>query len=201
MVLPGPPELDRAVDLTSAGFMKPLTPELQSDVEQHLTGDITYTIMEEEVPVGFATLSSIDVELPDGDRRQVLYLHGIMVDPSYQGKGIAGKVFERALTEDVFHYLSFRTQSAIMYASAERCFGSIYPSRHGDRIPAHVESVGVQVAQAMGYEFPLHQRAYGGPLYGEKPMHHDPDFQAGFDSICPNFESGDAVVCVAPLDQ
>ena len=186
------PGLGLAVELAAQGFAREVTPELVIDAKNHLTQDGTVlTIRHWLKDIGFLIYRLIE---PD-----ILYVIGVHILPQYQGQGLA-----QALISDLAYrldavYLALRTQSPLMWrAGSSLCRrGQWYPNPHRD-LPAELTPIVAVVATKIDSVYPVHIGQYGGPLYGKKPVHHDPALQTWWDSIC-NFERGDAVVCVGEL--
>jgi hypothetical protein len=181
-VLEGKPELESALESTASALCVPVSPELRADVENHLgEGQLFYRIFSGDEEVGFAIF-----KLLPGD---LLYLTGIMLRQEHQHRGIAGQVIEAARKKTGAPKLMLRTQSARMWAVGHKLCSMWFPAMmHGDPPTAlHL----LRVSDV----FPLQEGCYGGPLYGEKPLHPNPDIQSWWDSFC-NYERGDAVMCL-----
>lgn len=195
-VEPGLPAFEKAVELTAQGFRQEVSEELGLDVKNHLHGDILRRITLGPDTIGYAVFQNHAFDL---ERRSVsvLYLAGLIISPEHQGQHISRQVIDDALAESNPDYFAFRTQSSIMYAAARQRFGELHPSLEGDLISPEDLRVGNALAERIKSSFPLHRGCYGGPLYGDKPLHRDTELQAQFDRLCPDFAAGDAILCVA----
>jgi GNAT superfamily N-acetyltransferase len=182
------PNLTRATLLASLGFRVTESEALREDVSLHLKDGEVYTITEREKPVGFGIID----RYPGG----ILYLHGIMLMPEVQGRGLARWLIRQICMPDD-RYLALRTQSPVMWAAGHRiCDGKWLPHPHqGD---AELSEIGRQVAEKIKTQYPVHVGFYGSALYGEKPIHQDTQIQEWWDSLC-DFSRGDAIVCVGRL--
>jgi hypothetical protein len=186
----GRPRLDEAVEIAVAGFVQKHSAELRKDVDKHLTkGQIVYRIKDLEVTAGFALFNKWE---------DVLYLSGIILVPSVQGRGIAAAVIGRAHAETRTKYLTLRTQSAIMWRAGEKICAEGWTPRPLKRTDLGIETAGNLTAEKLGGTFPISPKCYGGPLYGTKPIYSDSFIQTWWDSIC-DFECGDAVICAGRL--
>lgn len=191
----GLPEFEVAVDRTAAGFRQPVTEALRNDVANHLEGDVLRSIRSGEREIGYAVVQHREVMAGENEPIPLVYLAGIIIEPRYQGRNIAGQLIDEVMGQTPEALFGFRTQSSIMYAAVLKRFERIAPSFGSEA--ADLRTAGTNLAEQLGSRFPLHRECYGGPLYGEKPEHCDPKFQAAFDRICPDFEAGDAVLCIA----
>jgi hypothetical protein len=199
VVEPGLPAFERAVELTAQGFRQEVSEELELDVKNHLHGDILRRITLGPDTIGYAVFQNHAIDL---ERRSVsvLYLAGLIISPDHQGQHISQRVIDDAVKEGCPDYFGFRTQSSIMYAAALQRFREIYPSLDGSPISPEDYSVGSALAQRINSSFPLHRACYGGPLYGDKPLHRNAVLQAQFDQLCPDYKAGDAILCVAKVN-
>jgi GNAT superfamily N-acetyltransferase len=186
------PSLDRATYIASLGFCQPVSSALRDDVDNHLAhGQLTYSIVDRETlaTIGFALFNLLD--------DSVLYLSGIILNPEYQGQGIARLAVEHAAREANSKYLALRTQSPRMWSGGEKMTTSWFPHHTIEDTP-FLRELGVRAATATGSTFPVKAGFYGGPLYGAKQTHHDAHLQAWWDSLC-NFQRVDAVFCIGKL--
>lgn len=211
------PSLDLATHIASQGFCVEHSPELKADVAQHLqSGQLVYEIelaydfgnIHYNFPdvwmgsysvtkhgsnwsdkIGFAIFNLIDPQL--------LYLSGIILTPSFQGKGIAEVIVRNVATQTGAQYLALRTQSPRMWSAMKKMCSMTFPVSFMET-PSWAVKYGEQAAKRNGSKFPVTPGFYNGPLYGIKPTHYDPKIQAWWDSIC-SFENGDAVICVGKL--
>ena len=195
------PSTDIATRIASLGFVQPMSDALRADVNDHLShGRIVFSIVDDPTgeTVGFAIFLSFDW-LYTGlcSIAPTLYLSGIILDPRYQGMGIAAMAVAEAQSITGAKYLALRTQSPRMWSAGAGMTTDWFP--HPSReTPVEMSVRGLGAAMRTGSSFPVTRGIYGGPLYGEKPFHHDPKLQAWWDSIC-DFERGDAVFCIGTL--
>ena len=182
------PDIDVAMEIAASGFVQPESEALREDVAIHLKeGQIVYTIEVDGVLSGFAIFNDIS---------PVLYLSGIILNERCQGKGITKKVVEVARVQTGASILALRTQSTHMYMAGKHVVAPECWFPHATiEISASLLSVREGLVKKLGMTSAIHQGFYGGPLYGEKPIHGDARVQAYFDSIC-NFDRGDAVLCI-----
>lgn len=184
-ILPVPPSLSVATLIASSGFVQPVSPELQVDVDNHLQeGQLLYSIMGRGETIGFAIFKMFG---------EVLYLAGIILREDYQGKGIATQVVDLARAATGAQWLGLRTQSPVMWAAAQKMVCTIFPHPSTGDVQTYL--VAQELARNLGMNQVIHHGFYGGPLYGQKPIHRDPRIQNWWDSLC-QFERGDAVVVV-----
>lgn len=188
------PSLKVATKIAASGFCQPISAALEKDVANHLGGgDIVYTILDDDKrAVGFAIFNEF------GQHREILYLAGVILDGEHQGREIVSKTVNRARIDfGRACYLALRTQSLRMWMAGKKICTSWYPENMGN-LTDSLREVGQDVSQKVGSDFPIGIGVYGGPLYGEKPNHMDPELQEWWDGIC-DFERGDAVICVGTL--
>jgi hypothetical protein len=179
------PDLTIATLIASSGFVQPISPELQGDVDVHLReGQIVYSIMSHNEVAGFAIFKTF------GD---ILYLGGIILRDDHQGTAIAPRVIQLARETTQTQWLGLRTQSPIMWASAKNMVRSIFPHPSEKDVQTYLRAQ--RLARELGMGSPFRTGFYGGPLYGKKPIHRDAKIQDWWDSFC-QFERGDAVVVV-----
>ncbi len=180
--------MDVATHIAAAGFVQGLTAELRHDVESHLLGgQLVYGVYQGEIVKGFAIFNTFD---------DLLYLSGIILMPEVQGKGVAAQVVRFAQASTNAKYLALRTQSLRMWVAGRTLCREWLPSSEpSDSILHHL---GRDMAGRLNMGYPIARRCYGGPLYGEKPVHRDTQLQAWWDSVC-DFQRGDAVLCIGSL--
>ncbi len=181
------PGLDEAVLLTAEGFRRPVTDALVEDVRVHLaSAEFALSARDGGKLVCYMIFT---VPVPD-----VLYIAGTLIHAPLQGTGIktAGTVlaFERYPS---LRWLSGRTQSSVVWASAARISSELTPDMGSRPLSAEGEARLDALVRALGMSGPAQQGFYGGPLYGEKPTHHDASVQAWWDTVC-DFARGDAVL-------
>ena len=177
------PDLTLATLIASSGFVQPVSPELQVDVDVHLReGRLVYSILNRNETVGFAIFKMFD---------DVLYLGGIILREDHQGVGIARRVVELARDATGAQWLGLRTQSPIMWASTRNMVRTIFPHPSTGDVQTYLTAL--QLVRELGMGSAVQPGFYGGPLYGKKPIHHNAKIQDWWDSLC-QFERGDAVV-------
>lgn len=186
------PDLDAAVKVTSKGFVQPVTPSLTQDVKDHLVGDITLILEDPDT----GNLGGYAVFLVRG---QLLYLHGMMLDPNLQGGHHARALIQTAKERSGATHLGLRTQSSIMWAAGKAVCTSWVPELNATSPDANGLTPMLDLAtKVAGSPRARHAGCYNGQLYGEKPIHTNAEVQRWWDSMC-NFERGDAIICVGLL--
>lgn len=182
-----PPGIDSATEIASLGFVQPISQGLRRDVASHLQhGEIVYSVFKDDAPVGFVILNLV--------LDNVLYLSGVILRPEIQGKGVARMAVEAARMATGAEWLTLRTQSIRMWVAGQKMCAEWFP--HHEASPSSEASrLAHQVARMTNSVFPVKKGHYGGPLYGKKPLHHDPRMNAWWDSVC-DFGMGDAVFCI-----
>lgn len=184
------PALETAVLLSARGFVRSISEELAKDVAAHISGDLVLRIIEDSVDIGFACFQI---------ESDVLYLHGIMIDPDVQAKSIAVRVIEYAQAKTNMSFLGLRTQSPRMWSAGRKVCQQWIPGfENGDERDEELLKAAHRIAKISNSLFPVHVGCYGGPLYGTKPTHSDYIIQQWWDSLC-DFERGDAAICVGRL--
>lgn len=182
------PSLAEAMPVVALALCKEDSPELREDVRQHLeSAEFGVSVWHDTKLVGFMLFT-----LP---LKNVLYIAGTMIDPVFQGAGI--KAFVTRLTMTVFpqiELISGRTQSPIVWSSVAKISRQMLP--HPTHQDPELEALRLQVAKNLGMSSVVERGFYGGPLYGQKPVHHDPTVQSWWDSFI-NFERGDATLYLA----
>jgi hypothetical protein len=183
-------DISTACELSALGFDKPITSELIADVSNHIGGDLVVRILEDNADIGFATFETYG---------NLLYLCGIMLKPSVQGRGYAAVVIKYAQEITQSKYLALRTQNPKMWSVGKKMCGIWLPEIHsnsGNLLPKEALD---NLQSSKGLQHPIDIGCYGGPLYGTKPIHRDGTIQQWWDGIC-NFERGDGVVCIGLLN-
>ncbi len=179
------PPVDAATLIASSGFVKPVTDGLRQDVDVHLhEGQTVFSILDDDTLVGFAIFNRFE---------NLLYLGGIILRESHQGKGIAFQAVAAAQEQRRSRWFGMRTQSLRMWVAAHKWVDTLYP--HPTIKHEGYFAAAQTLSSRLHMDAPVVAGFYGGPLYGAKPMHHDPKLQRWWDLIC-DFERGDAVVCV-----
>lgn len=181
------PGLDEAATLTAKGFRRPVTDALIEDVRAHLAS--AEFALCARANGRLACYMIFTVPLPD-----VLYIAGTLIAGPLQGTGIktVGTVlaFERYPS---LRWFSGRTQSSVVWSSAAHIASELTPNDNGSVLSRGGADRLERLVRALGMSGPAHAGFYGGPLYGEKPLHRDPSVQAWWDTRC-DFERGDAVL-------
>lgn len=173
--------------LTSEGFMRGcVTPELASDVDQHLQVADRIVVARDEqskTPVAFITASMHEFQA--GNEPGLMYhLEGIIVDPDCQGSGISKEL----LTEDVIDskatHLGFHTQNARMRAL-------------GGKVAEINDQDSIQYANVIDTRNPqgiVDAHRYGNCcLYGNQEKFA----QTAISEI--DWQAGDALICIGPV--
>jgi hypothetical protein len=188
----GAPPIEVTLAIAASGFGQPMSEELRADVKAHLgSGELVYTLRDQGRPIGFAIFNVW------GADRTILYLSGVILESSCQGRGALPEIIARARRDaPTVQYFALRTQSPRMWSAALRLCDRWYPNpQDGLKVPGPYAEVGQLVATNLDSSFPQHPGCYSGPLYGAPPLHRDPRLQAWWNSIC-NGPRGDAVICV-----
>lgn len=183
------PDLEVATVLTSKGFVQPITEELRQDVANHLVGDIVLSIMDEGTCIGFATFA---------DLGELLYLHGIMLEPGHQGMHVAREAIAVAQAETDAAYLGLQTQNPRMWAVGETICEAWLPHAHYTLLDEDLMLAAKCLSEKLDKKVGVRFGAYGQPLYGKKPTHSNEELQSWWDEMC-DFDRGDAVVCLGRL--
>ncbi len=184
----GQAEEDQAIALVSAGFSRPVSPELIADTRLHLPADMSVVALDDGRTVAFA---SFDL-YADGD---LIYLKGMMIHPDYQALGLAGQMHQACLAKTEARFYSLRTQSPRMWSAGAKLCDPWLPRLNGAdeqellEMAHYLEEYGT---------YPHVRGVYQGAIYGQKPTHHDPAIQAWWDEQC-DFHAGDAIICIGRL--
>lgn len=188
------PNLILATRIASSGFVQPISEDLKTDVYTHLNeGHIVYTIYNDDETVGFAIFNVVC--------EKVLYLAGIMLHESVQGKGIAELIVQHTDKELYLPYLALRTQSLRMWSAGNKMVCDWFPNQEN-----HIDEPMFQIRNAVASYLKIPENVlsvsgfYGTQLYGKKPVHHDSELQSWWDNIC-SFERGDAVLCIGRFNR
>jgi hypothetical protein len=195
------PSVDVATRIASLGFVQPNSPALRADVDDHLSqGKIVFSVVDAKTAetVGFAIFLHFDWSYTGMSApASTLYLSGIILDPAYQGMGIAAMAVAEAQAITGAKFLALRTQSPRMWSAGAGMTTDWFPHpRH--ETPVEMSVRGLGAALRMDSSFPVARGIYKGPLYGAKPVHRDAALQTWWDSIC-DFTRGDAVFCIGTL--
>ena len=190
------PGLEAATRVAAAGFVQPMTDALREDVDHHLAeGCLVQTFALDVRVLGFAIY-----RLFEFGANRLLYLAGIILDPEIQGQGLAARAIRLAALELEATHLALRTQSPRMWLVGARLAEGDWGTHPDRTIAPKLIALGEEISKAIDCSgvFPHLRGVYGGPLYGEKPTHHDAPLQAWWDEQC-TFLAGDAVLCIGTL--
>lgn len=192
-VVDGINDRDAAYSITSEGFVLPVDEALRNDVDKHIDdAEIRMSVLDRARHLaGYALYNTFS-----HDGESILYLSGVQLSQSMQGRGITQQLNRIAIEEHNPDYFAFRTQSIRMFRSGIRQMLDHYPKLDSDYIPARIKEIGDMLARNVGGEFPFSRGYYGGkPLYSDLPSHEqDKEFYSVID-----FHNGDAVLCVGAL--
>ena len=108
------------------------------DVFSHLFGNENYTICmvydDNNLIVGFSVFAKLE-------EINTLYLHGIVLHPKAQGKGLSFKMIQKIIDEANLSFLSARTRNPRMFETITKfaCSSNYcYPNLDNKEIPAHI---------------------------------------------------------------
>ena len=148
-------------------------------------------------PIGFCVWNTYETKIGNA-----LYVSGVAVNPSWQGKGLGRAMQQYALIHEAekaeVKYAFMSTQNAVEKNSFDRAMGSeSYPRRDGSVCS---EAVVFAAARNLLDRFePLSMRLwrhYGGAsLYGIMPENRDAGYEQLFSKL--DREQGDAYLCVS----
>ncbi len=194
-IIEGISDRERAYEITSQGFLIPISDALRKDVDEHIDdAEISFSALDQtRALAGYALYKTFQFE-----EGSALYLSGVQIAQAAQGRGITKMINRRVIDALNPDYFAFRTQSIRMFRSGTALMSDFYPKLDEDnvQVPSHIESVGNKIAGKIGGSFPISRGYYGGqPLYGERPT-HDADGKF-YEKI--NFENGDAILCVGAI--
>lgn len=182
------PSTIEAARIAAQAFVKTYSQQIYQDVAEHLAEGEVYTIFDGTSLAGFAIFKMTDSE--------TLYLAGIILRPDVQAQGLAAKVIEMARQETGAKKLTLRTQSLRMWSVGRKLCREWYPRPDEMRLEEGVcpwFGPYVYPVDTLG-DSKILRGFYNGPLYGQKPVHHNRRLQKWWDGIC-DFERGDAVFC------
>lgn len=182
------PSIADAARLAGLGFGKPVDENLWQNSERYSQGDYVFVASADQAVVGWA---SFEVYLEG----RLLYLKGMMIDPNYQGAGLAAKFISHARLHVNAEIFALRTQSPHMWSVGRKVCDVWLPSPDGHTNEALVEAV--KVLQQYG-DHPVARGVYDGAAYAQTPVHMDAHVQRWWGKLCSP-ESGDAVICVGYL--
>ncbi|MFW5746754.1 MAG: GNAT family N-acetyltransferase [Nanoarchaeota archaeon] len=168
----------------------------ETDVAAHVMPvECLYVISDAEDPVGFAAFDTLQVDSAD-----LLFLHGIVLRPDYQKKGIFRTVVAKALQVYEPAYLAMRTQNPVVYAAAQKMVRHLYPD--GGMIPERIQRIGGCIAAHLGMErfdpnTMVGRRTYQGCLYSRLPDHSAGKYV--FASLGIDTQHGDSVMLIGGI--
>ena len=115
------------------------------DVKEHVeSSDRVHLFVLEKDIVGFAGYITLD---------SILYLNGVVVKKTFQGKGYLSKSLSLVLDNYDCDYLALRTQNPVMYYIATRVakqnHGKVYPNMYSSDIPSEIKEVGCAVCKSI----------------------------------------------------
>ncbi|PJA45069.1 hypothetical protein CO174_05080 [Candidatus Uhrbacteria bacterium CG_4_9_14_3_um_filter_50_9] len=184
--------LEELVEVTAAALHRSVDQVLIDDVAAHeREAESVLTMRHDGKLIGFMLLT-----FPLMD---TVYIAGTMIIPSFQGCGLK-RMATAGLMYEVpgMRFFAGRTQSSIVWASVAGSASQVLPNPDGGRVDQELIDTRAALVQVLNMDGVIHKGFYGGPLYGEKPMHRDGNVQAWWDTFC-DFERGDAVLYVARM--
>lgn len=182
------PSVEDAARLAGLGFGRDVDSDLRQNSERYSQGDFVFIATIDSKIVGWASFE----EYLDG---ALLYLKGMMIDPDYQGGGLALRFISEARRHVNAEIFALRTQSSRMWSVGRKICDVWLPSPEGVSNGALTEAV--KVLQKYG-EHPVARGVYDGAAYSQIPVHADSNIQRWWGDLCSP-ESGDAVICVGYL--
>jgi len=189
----------------SAFIQNPST-AMEEDIAEHLfSEDVLVVTFSNEIdwrniaigsPRAIAFLGYRDIQVED---KNMLYISGICVDPSYQGNGIGSALMSIAYERGDYQITSLRTQNPVMKQAFDKTIGgSSHPN--GVKIPQDIKAIGILLAKTFGAKnydansLRCH-KAYGSSLYGLEINSNNSDYlNTKFNSI--DRDEGDALFCI-----
>lgn len=183
------PSIHDAARLAGLGFGKNVDEELLQNSKRYSEGDLVFVAVNENETVAWASF-----ELYREDK--LMYLKGMMIDPRFQGKGIAGRFIEEARRFTQPSMFALRTQSPHMWSVGRKMCSVWLPSPN-----THIDKGLSEAAKALSSygQFPIARTIYGGRAYTALPLHPDPTIQKWWCDICDS-DTGDAVICIGYLN-
>lgn len=183
--------LNKVVDLVNRSFGRNLE---YGDIYAHVTSPDKVYLM---------TGSDSSIVAMGGYSKKILsgmpsvYVDGIVVDPSFQGREVFREITDRAM--DGENLLCLRTQSPIMYRAMQKYCSVVYPNS-GD-MPQGIKEVRNDLAKYLKSR--LNSRGvieghYGGMFYGKEPTH--PSVSNFFrEGLNMDISKGDAVLVIGVI--
>jgi len=186
-------------------FIQNTSKEMEQDIYEHLFGeDFLYITFSNDIEwrgyhgeskaIAFLGFRDILIE-----NKNMLYISGICVDPSYQGYGLGTYLMKEAHKRGSYQAMSLRTQNPVMKQAFDKLVGGFsYPN--GSKIPEDIQKIGQFLAQTFGAkkyqeEKMFCKNAYGSSLYGIAiNSKNDQRYNQKFDEL--NRDAGDAMFCV-----
>lgn len=179
------PSVDDAARLAGLGFGRDVDEGLRHNSERYSQGDLVFIATTDGNIIGWA---SFELYLQD----ELLYLKGMMIDPNYQGIGLASQFIDSARKYVHSSIFALRTQSPHMWSVGRKVCDIWLPSPDNTSDSALTEAV--KVLQEYG-DHPVARGVYEGAAYHHVPVHKDARVQQWWDKLC-SAESGDAVICI-----
>ena len=191
---------ERLYILTQLGFAREDSKILREDTENHIfNSEFICIVVKEKTIVAYAAF-----KLWTWQGKSILYLSGIMVHPSYQGKGISSSLLRKIADYFGANFLTTRTQSPVMYESVKAACEEIWPSMTNKGCPSIFREIGEFVAksklnmQRYCANQMTEERTYGMYLYGAEPVSLNPDLEKWFKEKV-NPQNGDSMIIVGSL--
>lgn len=171
--------IDELSYLTAIGFMRPSTPELRLDVEEHVLGSQRLVVARyREQPSAFVASSLRTGAF--GER--VYHVEGIICDPAF--RGLASRLLEGEIAKTKPDYLAFHTQSKRM-ENLGRKFANL------------------NLLDAVNYGKLIQSRNQQGIIdvgrYDNVCLYGDVEKFAPDAIVGINFQQGDALICAGPI--
>ena len=189
-----------------SAFVQNPSKEMEEDIAEHLfqeevlmitfSNEIDWRNVAVGSPRAIAFLGYRDMKVGNDN---MLYISGICVDPSYQGKGIGSALMCEAYKRGTYQITSLRTQNPVMKQAFDKIIGgSSYPN--GVKVPQDIKEIGSLLADTFGVkDYDANSlcchNTYGSSLYGiEIDSYNDDNLNTKFNSI--DRDEGDALFCI-----
>ena len=129
-----------------------------------------------------------------------IYLAGMCVLPSWQGKGVGQKMTNYALIEGQKQkkadYVFTRTQNPVAKLSMDKALKSVsHPN--GGQFDYRPFAKALNNESILDNESGILKGQYGSSLYGKLPTSNNAEYNALFDKL--DRQAGDAYLCVSPI--
>jgi ribosomal protein S18 acetylase RimI-like enzyme len=204
------PSLDQATELAALGFSQDNSPGLREDVRNHLEGaDACLCIYDAKCLVGYMLFQlpehinhydekwNLGYIIMPPQVKHIVYIAGTLVHPEYQGKGLKAEATRMAMDKFMDRtYFAGRTQSPIVWSSVTRLASVVYPHPNATKPSSQMLSALDALVAYLKMKSAIEPGFYGGPLYGQKPLHRNEGIQAWWDSLI-DFQRGDALLYIA----